>query len=276
MSLRKLPEVKAFARPDAYQWDVPADVEAKYIPMAAEADSGATISLYGTVGFDYETGEGITVKRVAGALRNIGERPVEVLINTRGGDMFEGLAIYNLFREHPAEVTVKVMSLAASAGSIIAMAADKLLMARGSFLMIHNCWGVVMGNRNDLREAASVFDEFDAAMAEIYQARTGGKIEDIAAMMDSETFIRATEAVAKGFADGTTDDPAPTGDNTKAELSARRRLDAILAQGNMPRSERRKLLRELSGTHDAADLATHDAGPDLSAGIAALINTLRA
>ncbi|MFT2622165.1 head maturation protease, ClpP-related, partial [Escherichia coli] len=75
--------------------------------------------------------------------------------NSPGGDMFEGLAIYNLLREHEGEVNVKVLGLAASAGSVIAMAGDTVQIARAGFLMIHNAWVVAMGNRNDLRELAA-------------------------------------------------------------------------------------------------------------------------
>ncbi|MGN6208828.1 head maturation protease, ClpP-related [Asticcacaulis sp.] len=275
MSLRKLPKVKAFVKPDGYEWDAPADLLEKWTPQAAEADSGASISIYDVIGYDYWSGGGFTAARAAAALRQIGPNPVEVLINSPGGDMFEGLAIYNTFREHPAEVTVKVMGMAASAASIIAMSADNLLMGMGSFLMIHNAWGVVVGNQNDMRATAATFAEFDAAMAEIYQARTGLDLTVIEDMMDAETWLRASEAVSKGFANGTIDTPEKTGTNARATVSAKRRLDTILAQANMPRAERRKLLGEIAGTHDAAGTATQDAGPDLSDGIAALIQTLR-
>jgi ATP-dependent Clp protease protease subunit len=277
MSLRKLPEVKAFSKPDGYQWDAPGDVLSKWTPLAAEADQGATISVYDVIGYDSWTGEGFTAKRMAGALRAIGEKPVEVLINSPGGDMFEGLAIYNLLREHPAEVTVKVMGMAASAASIIAMAADNLLMGKGAFLMIHNSWGVVVGNQNDMRDAASVFAEFDAAMAEIYESRSGLKLADIESMMDAETWLRASEAVAKGLADGTTDDDYKTQASGERHINARRRLDAILAEAKMPRSERRALLKEAAGTHDAASLpVTPSADHQVTAALASLLATIRA
>ena len=125
MSLRNLPGAE-FERPQAYQGDARSDVLEKWRPMAAEADDAATISVYDVIGQDWWTGEGVTAKRVAGALRAIGKKPVTVNVNSPGGDMFEGLAIYNLLREHPAEVTVRVMGLAASAASIIAMACDRI------------------------------------------------------------------------------------------------------------------------------------------------------
>src|SRR5690606_40681426 len=105
----------------------------------------------------------------------IGSQDITVRINSPGGDMFEGIAIYNLLRAHPAKVTVEGLGWAASAASIIAMAGDEIRMGLGSFMMVHTAWGIVIGNRHDMRDAATLFDRFDAAIADIYQARTGMK-----------------------------------------------------------------------------------------------------
>lgn len=243
--------------------------------MAAEADEGATISIYDVIGEDWWTGEGVTAKRIAGALRAIGKEPVTVSINSPGGDMFEGVAIYNLLREHPAAVTVKVMGLAASAASVIAMAGDRIEMGVGTFLMIHNAWGVVVGNRNDFRAAAEMFDEFDGAMADIYVARTGQGRDDVAAMMDAERWLRPEEAIERGFADATFEGPDDTtAPAARAELSARRRIDAALAKSGMPRSERRRLARDAAGTPSAAGTAMPGAGLDLGAATR-LLETIR-
>lgn len=270
MTLRKLPEAN-FERPKAYQGDPQSTALEQWRPQAAEA-TDATISVYDVIGQDWWTGEGVTAKRVAGALRSIGAKPVTVSINSPGGDMFEGLAIYNLLREHPAEVTVRVMGMAASAASIIAMAADKLEMGLGSFLMIHNSWGGVVGNQHDLREAAETFAEFDAAMADIYAARSGMPAKDVAKMMDAETWMRAEKAMELGFADGTFD--APEGDDAPAQ-KARAKLEASLAKAGLPRSERRKLLKDAAGTPSAAGTATPSAGFD-EAALRRLIETIKA
>lgn len=274
MTLRKLPEVKAFTRPQSYQFDAPADALDKWQPRAAEAD-GNTISVYDVIGDDPWAGEGVTARRIAGALRSIGKNPVTVNVNSPGGDMFEGLAIYNLLREHPAEVTVRVMGLAASAASVIAMAGDKIEMGLGSMLMIHNSWGLVVGNQNDMREAAETFAEFDAAMADIYAARTGQKPDAIAAMMNAETWLRAERAIENGFADATFEAPDYEDDGASGQKKARARLDATLAKSGMPRVERRSLLREAAGTPSAAGTATPSAGFDADA-FQRLIETLKA
>lgn len=255
MSLRQLPQVKAFERPEGFAWDAPSSVLERWAasPMAGDA-ANDEITIFDVIGEDYWSGGGFTAKRMAGALRAIGQKPVTVSINSPGGDMFEGLAIYNMLRDHKAEVTVKVMGYAASAASIIAMAGDKIQMGLGSFFMIHNAWGAVIGNRHDFVEASTVFESFDSAMAGIYVARTGQDAKKIAKMMDAKTWIAATESKALGFADEIVDQPEPeTKGNARADTNARRRLDAILAKAGLPRSERRGLLREAIGTPSAAE-----------------------
>src|SRR5690554_4138482 len=109
MSLRKLPEAQVFARPQNYQWDAPSDVLAKWAenPLAAASDVDTTISMFEVIGEDSWSGGGVTANRISAALRSIGHRDLTVRINSPGGDMFEGIAIYNLLRSHPAKVTVE-------------------------------------------------------------------------------------------------------------------------------------------------------------------------
>jgi len=274
MSLRKLPEVKAFVRPQSYQPDATADALQEWRPRAAEAD-GNVISIYDIIGEDWWTGEGTTAKRIAGALRSIGTKPVTVNLNSPGGDMFEGLAIYNLLREHPAEVTVRVMGLAASAASVIAMAGDRIEMGLGSMLMIHNSWGMVVGNQNDMRDAAAVFAECDAAMADIYAARSGRDKDEIGDMMSAETWMRAERAIELGFADATFDAPEYDDQPDAGQRKALARIHATLAKAGVSRVKRRALLREAAGTLNAAGTATHNAGLDAVA-FGRLMETLKA
>ncbi|MFH5927144.1 head maturation protease, ClpP-related [Roseomonas xinghualingensis] len=252
MSIRKLPAppraTKAanvrseIADPAAERWN-------RSVKAAASDD--ATISVLDVIGEDYWMGEGVTAKRIAAALRAIGERPVTVNINSPGGDVFEGLAIYNLLREHPARVTVKVLGLAASAASVIAMAGDDVRVARAGFLMIHNTWVVASGNRHDLRDAADYLEPFDKALVDIYAARTGLDEADLAGMLDKETWIGGSDAVEQGFADGLLASDAVRED-PQAAFSALKRLDDALARGErLPRAERRRLIKDLATTPSA-------------------------
>lgn len=279
MSLRDLPVGPEFQRPAAYQFDTPSDALAKWadMPSAATASDDSTISVFEMIGDD-GMGGGVTTRRIAAALRTIGKRDVTVQINSPGGDMFEGIAIYNLLRAHPAKITVEVLGIAASAASIIAMAGDHIRMAPSSFLMLHNAWGVVIGNRHDMAEAAALFERFDGALADIYAARSGMARSEIAALLDAETFLTAQEAVAAGMADTIAGETAAATDvsaQTRPDIQAKRRIDAALAQQGIPRSERRAMLKQITGTRNAAEPATHDAGFDPAA-MQQLIETIRA
>ena len=216
---------------------------------AATTDDN-TISVFDVIGQDY-WGEGITAKRIAGALRAMNGADVTVNINSPGGDMFEGLAIYNLLREYEGHVTVKVLGIAASAASIIAMAGDDIQIGRGALLMIHNCWLYAMGNRHDFAELAQSLEPFDTAMADIYAARSGLDIAAVQKLMDAESYIGGSDAVAKGLADSLLSADAVS-DGDESPAAALRKLDALLAKTNTPRSERRKLIKALTGNTPGA------------------------
>lgn len=270
MTLRKIPEAQTFQRPQNFQWDAPSDVLAKWsgAAMAAEGDDPNTISIYDVIGEDFWTGGGFTAKRMASALRSIGKNSVTVNINSPGGDMFEGIAIYNLLREHDAKVTINVMGWAASAASIIAMAGDEIRMGLGTFMMVHNAWGAVIGNRHDMRDAAKLFDSFDSAIADIYEARTGSARKQIENLMDAESFMGPSEAVKNGFADVIADDiKAPEGDakNMDRGLMARRQTEAALARAGFSRNDRSEMIAALTAPRDAGRPAPRDAGIDPAA-----------
>ncbi|EKN3576267.1 Clp protease ClpP [Yersinia enterocolitica] len=267
-----------------------AGVSCEVAPSAVErwngglkaADTGEnSISIFDVIGQDY-WGEGVSTKRIAAALRSMGGEDVTVNINSPGGDMFEGLAIYNLLREYSGKVTVKVLGIAASAASIIAMAGDEVQIGRGAFLMIHNCWVVMMGNRHDLAKAAIDIEPFDRAMGDIYSARTGLPAADIAAMMDNETYIAGSDAVEKSFADSLLSADEITNDD-QSPSAAIRKLDALLAKANTPRSERRKLLKALTDSMPGAAVtpsgtpsATTEINTETLAGLESALNGLKA
>lgn len=247
-SLPPAPEGRPFAREKR---DLPSSAMERWngAIKAAKADDNS-ISVFDVIGADW-FGEGVTASRIAAALRSIGGEDVTVNINSPGGDMFEGLAIYNLLREYEGKVTVKILGLAASAASIIAMAGDDIQIGRGAFLMIHNCWVYAMGNRHDLAQIAADMEPFDRAMNDIYCARTGLDKATIDAMMDAETYIGGSDAVDKGFADRLLSADEIT-DDDESPSAALRKLDALLAKTDTPRSERRKLLKALTGSKPGA------------------------
>lgn len=257
MKKRTLPVAAIGARPNGLQSDVSPQAMERWqrgIRATAGTDNNV-ISIMDVIGEDW-MGQGITAKRVSGALRAIGDKPVVVEINSPGGDYFEGLAIYNVLREHTQDVTVKVVGIAASAASVIAMAGDTIMVPRAGFLMIHNVWVVAIGNKDDLRAVADGLEPFDAVAAEIYAARSGMNIKEIVKMLDAETWIGGDDAVAMGMADALL--PSDEVSKARNELvegpgAAMRAIDAALAKGDrMPRSERRRLINELTGKPSAA------------------------
>jgi ATP-dependent Clp protease protease subunit len=278
MSLLQLPEIKADARMGTAQFDMRPDALERWEPgICAAAEDAASISIYEQIGASWD-GSGVTASRIGAILRNIGARDVTVNVNSPGGDFFEGVAIYNLLRQHKAKVTVQVMGLAASAASVIAMAGDEILMGDGSFLMVHNAWTVAIGNRHDLQAASEQLAPFDAAMAEVYAARTGLSVEETAAIMDKETWIGAAQAVKDGFATGTVDRSNITQD-AKAQGSKKylALVEASMARAGHSRSVRRDALKSLfSGTPGAAENnAMLSAGTDVAASLQSLLKNLK-
>lgn len=243
--------------------------------LSIKADAGAnTINIFDAIGEDYWTGGGVTPKSISQALSGFDGEDVIVNINSPGGSMFDGLAIHSLLRAHTGKVTVRVLGIAASAASLIAMAGDEIQIAKSGFLMIHNAWVYVAGNRNDLRDTADYLETFDKSMTLIYADRTGIKSSDLSTMMDAETYLSGSESVAQGFADALLEaDVSSSGNNEQARAAAI--LDTALAKAGVPRSERRKLLNEIkTSTRNATGDGTQNATEkDPATGIAAVLSS---
>lgn len=277
MSKRHLPKVNVAVRPGVRS-DIAPKALQRWCPevRAASADDGATISILDAIGADF-WGDGVTAKRIAAALRAIGDRPVTVNVNSPGGDYFEGLAIYNLLREHPQEVTVNVLGVAASAASVIAMAGDVVRVARAGFLMIHNTWVMAAGDRHAFREVADWLAPFDATAVDIYAARTGADKAELAAMLDRETWIGGEAAVEQGFADELlASDAIESGDaQARAGLRAERKFDILAARAGLSNSAGRELLRDLKGGKPGAAPGGRPGAADAVQGLKELLRDLK-
>ncbi len=265
MSKRKLPKASFNVRADLQSVIAPKALDRWRPEVRAKDDSADNIiSVLDVIGRNPFTGGGITAKTIQDQLKNIGNRDVVVNINSPGGDYFEGLAIYNVLRDHSAKVTVQVLGVAASAASVVAMAGDEIRMARATFLMIHNTWVFAMGDRNALREIADWLEPFDRVSVDIYASRTGLDGKEVAKMLDRETWIGGAEAVEKGFADDflpadAVDDKAKQS-AAGAAVKAEYRIHDILARAGVPRSERRSLVAALKGGKPGAAVTdTQDA-----------------
>jgi ATP-dependent Clp protease protease subunit len=169
--------------------------------VVAKGDT-AEIYIYDVIGEDFWTGGGVTAAKFLKAIDEANASTIHLRINSPGGDVFEARAIVSAMQRSSARFVAHVDALAASAASVIAVAADEVLMAPGSMLMIHNAWTLAMGDKNTMLDTAGLLEKIDGTIADQYAEKTGMKREDIAALMDAETWITAEDAVAQKFADG--------------------------------------------------------------------------
>lgn len=166
-----------------------------------KADAGKTtvLSIFDDIG-----AYGVSAKSFLNDLRTVTTDEVDVEINSPGGDVFAGLAIYNGLRASGKKINVKVLGLAASAASLVAMAGDTIEMPENAFMMIHNPWGFAMGGADEMRNTADVLDKIGTGLVSTYAKRTGKTDQEITALLDAETWMTAQEAVDAGFATSVT------------------------------------------------------------------------
>jgi ATP-dependent Clp endopeptidase proteolytic subunit ClpP len=153
------------------------------------------------IGEDFWSGEGVTAKNFQKEISAIKASQIDLHINSPGGSVFDGLTIYNLLKQHPANITSFIDGLAASIASVIALAGDKVVMAENALYMMHNPFGMVMGNAGDMRAMADVLDKIRGSMSGIYMSKSRKNEEEINSLLDAETWLNADEALSMGFID---------------------------------------------------------------------------
>lgn len=168
--------------------------------MKKTSDDKAEIYVYGIIGVDW-FGDGVSAKSFADDLKALGAvKQIDLRINSEGGDVFAGKAMYSLLVEHKAKIVVHVDGLAASAASFLAMAGDDIEIGEGAFMMIHNTWTWAVGDSNDMRRTAELLDSVNATVRDVYVARTKNTSDDVKKWMDEETWMNGKECLARGFA----------------------------------------------------------------------------
>ena len=155
--------------------------------------------------FDEIGAYGITAQDFISEMKEYKDTPVNLRINCIGGDVFDGMAMYNIIKKREAKTTAYIEGIAASMGSVIALAADEVVMAENSLFMIHNAWGGAMGEAEDMRKTASVLEKISGEIASIYKRKTRLSLDRITDMMDEETWLNAEEAYELGFIDSISD-----------------------------------------------------------------------
>lgn len=192
-----------------------------------QADEGADLYIFGDICSwawpEYGEQSGVTIVQ---QLKDLDVENINVHINSYGGDVAEGLAIYNVLREHKAKVTTICDGFACSAASVVFMAGDQRIMRAASLLMVHNAWTWVAGNASDLRKAADDIETITQASVAAYKERATISEEEIKELMDNETWILPKDAKAYGFATDIDDDEEEEGAQQSAFRSIMERLTA--------------------------------------------------
>ena len=174
---------------------------AKWYDIKAQSGTRAEIYIFGVV-VDYkwyDDDDDVTAKEFIDAIKNLGD--LDVHINSPGGSVPAGNAIYNALRRHKGDVAVYIDGMAASIASVIAMAGSRVIMPENALLMIHDPWSYAVGNAADMRKTADTLDKFKSGLVAAYRDKTGLDEDVIATMMSAEAWITAAEAVEMGFAD---------------------------------------------------------------------------
>jgi len=187
--------------------------ERKWYSINNLAGGEADVMLYGEIGW-----MGTSAEDFVSDLKQLQANQINLHLSSPGGGVFDGIAIMNALRAHPANVTVYVDSLAASIASVIAMAGDRIIVRQAAEFMIHEASGLVIGNAGDCREMAELLDRQSDKIAGIYAARAGGTVEDWRAAMAKETWYSAQEAVDAGLADEI-DEPSRKGEDAPDEMA---------------------------------------------------------
>ena len=188
----------------------------KFYAMESTGNNETTVTLYDEIG-----AFGAGSKEFLGDLSKLAGQHIHLRINSPGGSVVEGTAIYNALRRHQGGLTVHIDAMAASMASVIAMAGSPVYIADNALLMIHNPWTVSMGESKDLRKEADLLDKLKVNLRNAYVRKTGMNETDISAMMDAETWLDAVEAVALGFADAIEEGVAAAATATPENLRAR-------------------------------------------------------
>jgi ATP-dependent Clp protease protease subunit len=176
----------------------------------------AEISIYDEIG-----GFGVGAKQFLGELSRLKGKHLHLRINSPGGSVVEGTAIFNALRRHQGGVTVHIDALAASMASVIAMAGMPVYMADNALLMVHNPWTITAGDSDELRKEADLLDKLKASIRNAYQRKTGLPEDQLQGMMDAETWLDSVDAVALGFVDAIEEGVAAAATVKPAELRAR-------------------------------------------------------
>lgn len=171
----------------------------KFNVVHNEETKTSEITIYGVIGTSWWN-ESFSASDMDKALNEASGHDIKIHLNSPGGDAFMGIAIYNRLKRHDGKVTIYVDGWACSAASVIAMAADELIMGLGSMMMIHEASNIVWGTKAEMRKEADVLEELEEGMIDIYMTKANVDRDEIRKKVDAETWFSARKAVEIGFA----------------------------------------------------------------------------
>ena len=175
--------------------------EDTYIAFKNIDSDNPELYIYEQIGFDWMTGEGVSASAFKDQLNDLEGKDLTVHINSPGGDVFDGIAIFNQLLAYDGYVHVIIDGIAASSASIIAMAGDRISMAETSQIMVHDAWTMAVGNEQAMREVADVLAKIDEQIAGVYASRTGRRSSTWRDIMNKDTYYNPDEAVEAKLAD---------------------------------------------------------------------------
>ncbi len=185
----------------------------------------ATVYLYDEISW-----LGIQAEKFVKDLNDITAKTINIRVNSPGGSVFDGTAIYNAIKQHKSKVIARVDGLAASIASVIVMAADEVRMAENAFLMIHDPWSIVIGNAQDMRDEADLLEKVGGTIAKAFTEKSGKEGAEILDLMAAETWFTAQEALDAGFIDSIYESKSEKAQAVLFDLSAFANVPANLKE----------------------------------------------
>ncbi|RTL04467.1 Clp protease ClpP [Candidatus Dependentiae bacterium] len=184
------------------------EVSTSSIVVKNKASDTAEILVYGIIGGDGFWEEGITLKQFSDVLKGLDSKVknITLRINSVGGEVFTGWAIYNLLKQSGKKITTYVDGVAASIASVIALAGDKVIMGEGAQIMIHSAWTIAAGNSRDFLDIVNRLEDIDNLLINLYAKKTKKTKDEIRALVQAETWFTAETAVDIGLADEKAED----------------------------------------------------------------------
>lgn len=174
----------------------------KFWNFKAKDDKTGELLLYGEIASSSWWGDEVTPKQFKEDLDALGDiETLDVFINSPGGDVFAGQAIYSMLKRHKAHVNVYIDGIAASIASLITMAGDTVIMPKNAMMMVHNPWTVAIGNAEEFRKIADDMDKIRDSMIVAYESRSALTREEIINLLDAETWLSAEDCKEYGFCD---------------------------------------------------------------------------